>query len=91
MYISIRSGILTLFIFTVDETYYDQKEDHIDFPDTEAVIDTGMPKGLVLNLLICPCSILFYYTVDVTNNNEYNDDPPDIETVSSMYLYFMYI
>ena len=32
---------------------------------------------------------LLYYTVDETNNDEYND-PPDIDTVSGMYLCFMY-
>ena len=34
--------------------------------------------------------VLLYYTVDKTNNDEYNDDPPDIDTESGMYLYFMY-
>ena len=36
------SGILTLFIFTVDEANDGQKEDYNDPPDTEAVTDTGM-------------------------------------------------
>ena len=48
-------------MFTVDEANDDQKEDHIDSPDTETVIDTGMPKGLVLKLLIAP--VLFYYII----------------------------
>ena len=44
-------------------------------------------EDFVLNYCICLCFVLL---VDETNNDEYNDDPPDIETVSSMYLYFMY-
>ena len=27
--------------------------------------------------------------MDETNNDEYNDNPPDIETVSGMYLYIL--
>ena len=47
-------------------------------------------EDFVLNYYICLCFVLLYYTVDETNNDEYNGDPPDIETVSGMYLYFMY-
>ena len=38
-----------------------------------------------------PIFFLLYYTVDETNNNEYNDNPSDIETVSGMYLYILCI
>ena len=55
-----HSDTLVFFIFTVDETYYGQKEDYNDPPDTEAVIDTGMPKGLFLKLLNLP---LFYFII----------------------------
>ena len=41
--------------------------------------------------MFCSYSVLLYYTVDEANNDEYNDDPPDIKTVSGIYLYFMYI
>ena len=69
----------------MDEANDGQKEDYKDPPGNEEVTGTGVYINWTLFKVITFCFIILE-----TSNDDYNDDSPDIKTISGMYLYFMY-